>query len=69
MKDQVSSSESGVMKAAASAATKVSNWSASKQEFASRVTNNGSFAIRLRAETAVLITTLFGKAKPLNCGR
>jgi hypothetical protein len=44
MKDQVSSSESGVMRAAASAATKVSSWSASKQEFASRVTNNGSFA-------------------------
>lgn len=44
MKDQGSSSESGVMKAAASAASKVSNWSASKQEFASRVTNNGSFA-------------------------
>jgi len=44
MKDQGSPSESGVMKAAASAATKVSNWSASKQEFASRVTNNGSFA-------------------------
>jgi hypothetical protein len=44
MKDQVSSSESGVMKAAASAASKVSSWSASKQEFASRVTNNGSFA-------------------------
>jgi hypothetical protein len=44
MKDLSSSSESGVMKAAASAASKVSNWSASKQEFASRVTNNGSFA-------------------------
>jgi hypothetical protein len=44
MKDQVSSSESSVMRAAASAATKVSSWSASKQEFASRVTNNGSFA-------------------------
>jgi hypothetical protein len=44
MNDQGSSSESGVMKAAASAAFKVSNWSASKQEFASRVTNNGSFA-------------------------
>jgi hypothetical protein len=44
MKDQGSSSESGVMRAAASAASKVSSWSASKQEFASRVTNNGSFA-------------------------
>jgi hypothetical protein len=44
MKDQVSSSESSVMRAAANAATKVSSWSASKQEFASRVTNNGSFA-------------------------
>jgi hypothetical protein len=44
MKDQGSSRESGVMKAAASAATKVSSWSASKQEFASRVTNSGSFS-------------------------
>lgn len=43
MKDQGSSSESGIMKAAASAATKVSSWSASKQEFASRVTKSGSF--------------------------
>jgi hypothetical protein len=43
MKDQNSSSESGVMKAAASAQSKVSSWSASKQEFANRVTNNGSF--------------------------
>jgi hypothetical protein len=38
------SSESGVMKAAASAQSKVSSGSASKQEFATRVTNNGSFA-------------------------
>lgn len=44
MKDQGSSSESRIMKAAASAATKVSSWSASKQEFASRVTKSGSFA-------------------------
>jgi hypothetical protein len=44
MKDQGSSSESAVMRAAASAASKVSGWSASKQEFASRVTNSGSFA-------------------------
>jgi hypothetical protein len=32
------------MKAAASAASKVSSWSASKQEFANRVTNQGSFS-------------------------
>jgi hypothetical protein len=44
MTDQRSGNESGVMKAAATAASKVSNWSPSKQEFASRVTNNGSFA-------------------------
>jgi len=44
MKDQKSSSESGVMKAAASAATRVSSWSPSKQEFANRVTNSGSFS-------------------------
>ena len=43
MKDQGSSLESGIMKAAASAASKVSNWSASKKEFATRVTNTGSF--------------------------
>jgi hypothetical protein len=44
MKDQGSPSESGIMRAAARALSKVSSWSASKQEFASRVTNNGSFA-------------------------
>lgn len=44
MKDQETASESGIMRAAASAATKVSTWSASKQEFASRVTNSGSFS-------------------------
>lgn len=45
MKDQgsSSSSESGVMRAAASAASKVSSWSTSKQEFANRVTSSGSF--------------------------
>lgn len=42
MTDQ-NSSESGVMRAAANAQSKVSSWSASKQEFANRVTNKGSF--------------------------
>lgn len=44
MNDQSPSPASGIMKAAASAATKVSSWSQSKQEFATRVTNTGSFA-------------------------
>jgi hypothetical protein len=43
MKDHGATSESGVMKAAASAAEKVAHWSASKQEFAIRVTSSGSF--------------------------
>jgi hypothetical protein len=34
---------SGVMKAATSAADKVSSWSSSKQDFARRVTTSGSF--------------------------
>jgi hypothetical protein len=44
MNDQRSPTGSGVMKAAASAASKVSSWSASKQEFANRITNQGSFS-------------------------
>jgi hypothetical protein len=43
MKDQKSSSESGVMKAAASAQTRISSWSASKKDFANRITKSGSF--------------------------
>jgi hypothetical protein len=36
--------QSGVMKAANSAATKVSTWSPAKQNFAQRVTTSGGFS-------------------------
>jgi hypothetical protein len=54
---QQSNQPSGVMKAASTAATKVSNWSSSKQSFARRVTTTGSFK---SSEPASLKTTAAG---------